>query len=188
DPGALPRCRVWPSPGPLHKTQRRPNEPKTRRRGRALQTEDFQQAETANPVPPSSRTPINGVPIQRIWAEESNSRRGKPQSKRRFYLAFTLTKSSKDRASSVLGWTFFFAGFVAAAKMFCARASARLRPAPHTQYSLGGAGPHLTEVAGFVAAAKNVLCKGLSETEARASHAVFLGGQGPILQLLVGDA
>ena len=25
--------------------------------------------------------------------------------------------------------------------MFCARASARLRPAPHTQYSLGGAGP-----------------------------------------------
>ncbi|EJK56837.1 hypothetical protein THAOC_23192 [Thalassiosira oceanica] len=117
---------------------------------RTLQTEDFQQAETANPVPPSSRTPITGVPIQRIWAEESNSRRGKPQSKRRFYLAFTLTKSSKDRASSVLGWTFFFAGFVAAAKMFCARASARLRPAPHTQYSLGGAGPNLTEVLGRV--------------------------------------
>ncbi|EJK64283.1 hypothetical protein THAOC_14996, partial [Thalassiosira oceanica] len=100
--GSLPRWRVWPSPGPLHKTQRRPTEPKTRRRGRALQTEDFQQAETANPVPPSSRTPITGVPIQRIWAEESNSRRGKPRSKRRFYLAFTLTKLSKDRASSVL--------------------------------------------------------------------------------------
>ncbi|EJK62846.1 hypothetical protein THAOC_16528 [Thalassiosira oceanica] len=85
--GSLPRWRVWPSPGPLHKTQRRPTEPKTRRRGRALQTEDFQQAETANPVPPSSRTPITGVPIQRIRAEESNSRRGKPRSKRRFYLA-----------------------------------------------------------------------------------------------------
>ncbi|EJK69035.1 hypothetical protein THAOC_09748 [Thalassiosira oceanica] len=34
--------------------------------------------------------------------------------------------------------------------MFCARASARLRPAPHTQYSLGGAGPNLTEVLGRV--------------------------------------
>ncbi|EJK57833.1 hypothetical protein THAOC_22085 [Thalassiosira oceanica] len=86
--GSLPRWRVWPSPGPLHKTQRSPTGPKTRRRGRALQTEDFQQAETANPVPPSSRTPITGVPIQRIWAEESNSRRGKPRPKRRFYLAF----------------------------------------------------------------------------------------------------
>ncbi|EJK51982.1 hypothetical protein THAOC_28793, partial [Thalassiosira oceanica] len=52
--------------GTNHKTQRRPTEPKTRRRGRALQTEDFQQAETANPVPPSSRTPITGVPIQRF--------------------------------------------------------------------------------------------------------------------------
>ncbi|EJK45619.1 hypothetical protein THAOC_35760 [Thalassiosira oceanica] len=77
--------------GPLHKTQRRPTEPKTRRRGRALQTEDFQQAETANPVPPSSRTPIGSVKNEWIWAEESNSRRGKPRSKRRFYLAFTLT-------------------------------------------------------------------------------------------------
>ncbi|EJK57638.1 hypothetical protein THAOC_22296, partial [Thalassiosira oceanica] len=30
------------------------------------------QAEMAKPVPPSSRTPITGVPIQRIWAEDSN--------------------------------------------------------------------------------------------------------------------
>ncbi|EJK69331.1 hypothetical protein THAOC_09421, partial [Thalassiosira oceanica] len=72
----------WPSSGPLHKTQRRPTEPKKRRRGRALQTEDFQQAETANPVPPSSRTPIGSVKNEWIWAEESNSRRGKPRSKR----------------------------------------------------------------------------------------------------------
>ncbi|EJK66332.1 hypothetical protein THAOC_12756, partial [Thalassiosira oceanica] len=60
----------------------------------------FQQAGTANPVPPSSRTPIGSVKNEWIWAEESNSRRGKPRSKRRFYLAFTLTKLSKDRASS----------------------------------------------------------------------------------------
>ncbi|EJK57689.1 hypothetical protein THAOC_22238 [Thalassiosira oceanica] len=100
----------WPSPGPLHNigivgtkpNEGRPN-PKRDAAVERLQIEDFQQAETANPVPPSSRTPITGVPIQRIWAEESNSRRGKPQSKRRFYLACTLTKLSKDRASSVLG-------------------------------------------------------------------------------------
>ncbi|EJK65349.1 hypothetical protein THAOC_13799, partial [Thalassiosira oceanica] len=151
DPGVPPPLAGLALARALHKTQRRPTEPKTRRRDRALQTEDFQQAETANPVPPSSRTPIGSVKNEWIWAEELNSRRGKPRSKRRFYLAFTLTKLSKDRASSVLGWTFFFAGFVAAAKMFCARASARLRPAPHTQYSLGGAGPNLTEVLGRVA-------------------------------------
>ena len=67
-----------------------------------------QQAKMADPVPPSSRTPISGVKNERIRAEESNSRRGKPRSKRRFYLAFTLTKSSKDRASSVLGSVTFF--------------------------------------------------------------------------------
>ncbi|EJK74453.1 hypothetical protein THAOC_03865 [Thalassiosira oceanica] len=47
---------------------------------RALLVEDFQRAETAKPVPPPSRTPITGV-NQRTWAEESNSRRGKPRSK-----------------------------------------------------------------------------------------------------------
>ena len=30
--GSLPRRRVWPSPGPLHKTRRAPSEAKTRRR------------------------------------------------------------------------------------------------------------------------------------------------------------
>ena len=83
---------------------------------------------TSQPVPPSSRTPIPGVKNERDWAEDSNSRRGKPRSKRRFYLAFLLTKLSKDRASSVMGWTKNIASFDAAAKMFCARASARLRP------------------------------------------------------------
>ena len=119
-------------------------EAKTRRRGiRALQTKDvnLNRADTAKPVPPSSRTPITDVKNERVWAEDSNSRRGKPRSKRRFYLAFSLTKLSKIGLSTVMGWTKKIASFVATAKMFCARASARLRPAPHTQYSLGGAGP-----------------------------------------------
>ncbi|EJK57211.1 hypothetical protein THAOC_22772, partial [Thalassiosira oceanica] len=41
-------------------------------RGRALLVEDFQRAETAKPAPPSSRTPIPSVVVQRTRAEESN--------------------------------------------------------------------------------------------------------------------
>ncbi|EJK44591.1 hypothetical protein THAOC_36859, partial [Thalassiosira oceanica] len=49
---------------------------------------------------PQGHLSVCSVKNEWIWAEESNSRRGKPRSKRRFYLAFTLTKLSKDRASS----------------------------------------------------------------------------------------
>ena len=44
-----------------------------------------------------SRTPISGDAVKRARAEESNGRRGKPRSKRRFYLALPLTKLSSDR-------------------------------------------------------------------------------------------
>ena len=61
----------------------------------------------AKPVPPPSRTPITGVAVKRTRAEESNGRRGKPRSKCRFYLAFPLTKLSRNRLSTVLGWQVF---------------------------------------------------------------------------------
>ena len=49
-----------------------------------------------------------------------------------------------------MGWTKNIASFVSTAKMFCPRASARLRPTPHTQYSLGAQGHNLYEVLGRV--------------------------------------
>ncbi|EJK63892.1 hypothetical protein THAOC_15429 [Thalassiosira oceanica] len=101
DPGVPPPLAGLALARALAQNPTKADRTQTRRRGRALQTEDFQQAGTANPVPPSSRTPVGSVKNEWIWAEESNSRRGKPRSKRRFYLAFTLTKLSKDRASSL---------------------------------------------------------------------------------------
>ncbi|EJK69098.1 hypothetical protein THAOC_09678, partial [Thalassiosira oceanica] len=65
----------------------------------------------AKPVPPPSRTPITGVAVKRARAEESNGRRGKPRSKFRFHLAFPLTKLSRNRLSTVLGWNIFLASF-----------------------------------------------------------------------------
>ncbi|EJK51939.1 hypothetical protein THAOC_28842 [Thalassiosira oceanica] len=65
----------------------------------------------AKPVPPPSRAPITGVAVKRARAEESNGRRGKPRLKCRFHLAFPLTKLSRNRLSTVLGWNIFLASF-----------------------------------------------------------------------------
>jgi len=70
---------------------------------RGLANRRFNRDDMAKPVPPSSRTPITGVKIQRVWAEDSNLRRGKPRSKHRFYLVFLLTKLSNIALRRVLG-------------------------------------------------------------------------------------
>ncbi|EJK63841.1 hypothetical protein THAOC_15479 [Thalassiosira oceanica] len=84
-------------------------------------TKDFQQAETANPVSPSSRTPITGVENnEQIWAEESNLlAMWEALVKTSIYLAFSLTKLSRLRLKHVLVLkvpSLAIASFVTAAK------------------------------------------------------------------------
>ncbi|EJK46464.1 hypothetical protein THAOC_34864 [Thalassiosira oceanica] len=151
----------------------RPNPKRATNQYKPAQTEDFQQAETANPwrhrlakvslgsearqfcneltsvfIDFAKRADNNGENIAGVELNANDLGRGVKLMMWEALVETSILSSiyaikivERSKASNVLGSVTRIAGFVAAAKMFCARESERLRPAPHTQYSLGGAGP-----------------------------------------------